>query len=251
MIRPTRCLLPLLGASLCTRRCCDRRGADAATAAPRPRLQASRHPARHACFRQSRAYAGPPFPDGKVHFLPSRRATAAERVGRARGDLPGRPVTNDASAASASTSGPTTARTCCTCRPGGARTGAWHARPRGRQRRARPHGRWPAWQEQVIGLSARTAGVVLVGLNDRKPDWHDAYEIDIASGEPPPRRAQRTRRLRANLAGLDLKPASRCAPCPTAARVLPPQGDGWNESWPTAGHSLTTQPSNEGDASPP
>jgi len=38
-------------------------------------------------------------------------------------------------------------------------------------------------QAQVIGVSARRPGFVLVGLNDRKPEWHDLYEIEIATGE--------------------------------------------------------------------
>jgi dipeptidyl aminopeptidase/acylaminoacyl peptidase len=38
-------------------------------------------------------------------------------------------------------------------------------------------------QAQVIGLSPRRPGVVLVGLNDRVPEWHDVYEIDVVTGE--------------------------------------------------------------------
>ncbi|MGH8308510.1 MAG: S9 family peptidase [Steroidobacteraceae bacterium] len=38
-------------------------------------------------------------------------------------------------------------------------------------------------QAQVVGISHERPGVVLVGLNDRKPEWHDLYEIDIASGQ--------------------------------------------------------------------
>ena len=40
----------------------------------------------------------------------------------------------------------------------------------------------PGVQAQVVGISHERPGVVLVGLNDRKPEWHDLYEIDIASG---------------------------------------------------------------------
>ncbi len=38
-------------------------------------------------------------------------------------------------------------------------------------------------QAQVIGLSPERPGTVLVGLNDRVPEWHDVYEIDVATGE--------------------------------------------------------------------
>lgn len=37
-------------------------------------------------------------------------------------------------------------------------------------------------QAQVVGVSPWKPGVVLVGLNDRKPEWHDLYEIDVATG---------------------------------------------------------------------
>jgi dipeptidyl aminopeptidase/acylaminoacyl peptidase len=38
-------------------------------------------------------------------------------------------------------------------------------------------------QAQIVGVSHTRPGVVLIGLNDREPEWHDLYEIDIASGE--------------------------------------------------------------------
>jgi dipeptidyl aminopeptidase/acylaminoacyl peptidase len=38
-------------------------------------------------------------------------------------------------------------------------------------------------QAQLAGVSHKRPGVVLVGLNDRVPEWHDLYEIDVASGE--------------------------------------------------------------------
>ena len=37
-------------------------------------------------------------------------------------------------------------------------------------------------QAQVVGMSPQRPGVALVGLNDRKAEWHDLYEIDSASG---------------------------------------------------------------------
>ena len=41
----------------------------------------------------------------------------------------------------------------------------------------------PGVQAQLIGLSPERPGTVLVGLNDRVPEWHDVYEIDVATGE--------------------------------------------------------------------
>ena len=38
-------------------------------------------------------------------------------------------------------------------------------------------------QAQVVGLSHRRPDTVLVGLNDREPEWHDLYAIDLGGGE--------------------------------------------------------------------
>ncbi|MFO1426012.1 MAG: S9 family peptidase [Steroidobacteraceae bacterium] len=39
---------------------------------------------------------------------------------------------------------------------------------------------------QLVGVSWRKPGAVLVALNDRVPEWHDLYEIDIRSGARRP-----------------------------------------------------------------
>jgi len=36
---------------------------------------------------------------------------------------------------------------------------------------------------QVVGVSDRQPGTILVGMNDRDPKWHDLYRVDLASGE--------------------------------------------------------------------
>ncbi len=33
------------------------------------------------------------------------------------------------------------------------------------------------------GCLHKRPGVALVGLNDREPEWHDLYEIDVATGK--------------------------------------------------------------------
>jgi dipeptidyl aminopeptidase/acylaminoacyl peptidase len=38
-------------------------------------------------------------------------------------------------------------------------------------------------QAQIVGLSAHRPRVALIGLNDRQPEWHDLFEIDVTSGE--------------------------------------------------------------------
>ncbi len=36
---------------------------------------------------------------------------------------------------------------------------------------------------EIVGLSHERPGTALIALNDRKPEWHDLYEIDVATGE--------------------------------------------------------------------
>jgi dipeptidyl aminopeptidase/acylaminoacyl peptidase len=38
-------------------------------------------------------------------------------------------------------------------------------------------------QAQIVGLSPARPGVALIGLNDRNPEWHDLFEIDVATAE--------------------------------------------------------------------
>ena len=97
-------------------------------------------------------------------------------------------------------------------------------------------------QAQVIALSHERPGTVLVGLNDRKPEWHDAWEIDIATGER--RLVERNdHEIGGYLAGLDLKPRLALRALPEGGEILRRKGDGWERilSYGQA-DSLTTQP---------
>jgi len=38
-------------------------------------------------------------------------------------------------------------------------------------------------QAQMVGLSAQRPNVALIGLNDRQPEWHDLFEIDVVTAE--------------------------------------------------------------------
>jgi dipeptidyl aminopeptidase/acylaminoacyl peptidase len=38
-------------------------------------------------------------------------------------------------------------------------------------------------QAQMIAQSEKAPGVVIVGMNDRDPQWHDVYRVDLATGE--------------------------------------------------------------------
>jgi dipeptidyl aminopeptidase/acylaminoacyl peptidase len=97
-------------------------------------------------------------------------------------------------------------------------------------------------QAQVIALSHERPGTVLVGLNDRKPEWHDAYEIDIATGER--RLVERNdHEIGGYLAGLDLKPRLAQRTLPEGGEILRRTGDGWERILAYGqADSLTTQP---------
>ncbi len=60
-------------------------------------------------------------------------------------------------------------------------------------------------QAQLVGLSPERPGIALIGLNDRDPQWHDLFEIDIVSGA-----RERTERNEQGFAGyledLQLRP---------------------------------------------
>jgi dipeptidyl aminopeptidase/acylaminoacyl peptidase len=38
-------------------------------------------------------------------------------------------------------------------------------------------------QAQIVGVSHTRPDIVLIGLNDREPEWHDLYEIHVGSGD--------------------------------------------------------------------
>lgn len=81
-------------------------------------------------------------------------------------------------------------------------------------------------QAQVIGLSPERPGTALVGLNDRVPEWHDVYEIDVATGE-----RQLVLRNEENLVGfvedLQLVPRLATRSLPEGDEILRRSADGW------------------------
>ncbi|MBY6106390.1 S9 family peptidase [Ferrimonas balearica] len=42
---------------------------------------------------------------------------------------------------------------------------------------------YPGIQAQMVAQSHSQPGVVVVGMNDRDPSWHDLYRVDLATGE--------------------------------------------------------------------
>jgi dipeptidyl aminopeptidase/acylaminoacyl peptidase len=58
---------------------------------------------------------------------------------------------------------------------------------------------------EIVDLSWKKPGVVAVGLNDRAPEWHDLWEIDIATGERT-LIEQNSKEFAGYLVDFDLKP---------------------------------------------
>jgi len=98
-------------------------------------------------------------------------------------------------------------------------------------------------QAQVVGASHKHPNVVLVGLNDREPEWHDVYEIDVGTGQ---RKlvVKNEQQFAGYLADLDLKVRVAVKTLPSGGGKLYRQTDkGW-ESFLEYGQedSITTQP---------
>jgi dipeptidyl aminopeptidase/acylaminoacyl peptidase len=98
-------------------------------------------------------------------------------------------------------------------------------------------------QAQLVGASHKHPHAVLVGLNDREPEWHDLYEIDVRSGQ---RKlvVKNEQQFAGYLADLDLQPRVAVKTLPSGGGQLFRRSDkGW-EPFLAYGQedSLTTQP---------
>ena len=98
-------------------------------------------------------------------------------------------------------------------------------------------------QAQIVGLSAARPNVALIGLNDRSPEWHDLFEIDVVT-------AQR-RLVEKNVQGfagyledLELVPQLALKTLPTGGgELFRRTGSGWQSFLQYAqADSLTTRP---------
>jgi len=242
MICPTRSLLPLLGLSLCAALLPAAARSDSApTAASAAELQAPVIP-RATLFGNPERTQARLSPDGKyLSFIAPRDGVLNVWVGPADDLNAAKPVTND--------------------RKRGIRQHFWaydgahvlYLQDQGgdenwRLYSARADGGGErdltplaGVQAQVIGLSHERPGTVLVGLNDRKPEWHDVYEIDIATGER--RLVERNdQEIGGYLAGLDLKPRVAQRTLPEGGEILRRKGEGWERILAYGqADSLTTQ----------
>ena len=83
-------------------------------------------------------------------------------------------------------------------------------------------------QAQIVGVSHRRPGVVLIALNDRVPEWHDLYEIDIATGKRT-LVEQNDQEFGGYVADLDLKPRLAVKPLPGGGEIYRRGDKGWEK----------------------
>ncbi|MGO3128005.1 MAG: alpha/beta fold hydrolase [Luteimonas sp.] len=88
---------------------------------------------------------------------------------------------------------------------------------------------FPKTTAQVVGVSHRQPDTLLLGMNDRDPQWHDLYKVDIASGERT-LVEQNTDQIAGYIADADyvLRFASRSRP-DGGMDVLRRNGDAWEK----------------------
>ena len=98
-------------------------------------------------------------------------------------------------------------------------------------------------QAQIVGLSAARPNIALIGLNDRSPEWHDLFEVNVVTAE---RRLveKNTQGFAGYLEDLELVPQLALKTLPTGGgELFRRTGSGW-ESFLHYGQadSLTTRP---------
>lgn len=97
-------------------------------------------------------------------------------------------------------------------------------------------------QARVAGFSPERPGIVLVGLNDREPEWHDLYEINVGTGD---RKLveKNEQQFAGYLEDLQLRPKLAVKTSPDGSELFRRTEKGW-ESFLKYGmeDNLTTQP---------
>ena len=81
-------------------------------------------------------------------------------------------------------------------------------------------------QAQVAGLSWKKPGVIAVGLNDRAPEWHDLWEVDLATGKRT-LIEQNSQEFADYEVDLDLKPRLALKTQPDGGEILRRSGAQW------------------------
>jgi dipeptidyl aminopeptidase/acylaminoacyl peptidase len=81
-------------------------------------------------------------------------------------------------------------------------------------------------QAQVAGLSWKKPGVIAVGLNDRAPEWHDLWEVDLATGKRT-LIEQNSQEFAGYDLDLDLKPKLATKTLADGGEILRRAGDKW------------------------
>ena len=187
-------------------------------------------PAHSACaaVRQSRASAGAAEPGRPAHFLPRAEGWRAERVARAVRQAGRRKaITHDTKRGIREHCWALNGKTRPV--PAGRRRRRELARPQRRCRErqaARPHAVTRRCRRRSSASRTSDRASCSSGLNDREPEWHDLYEIDIATGER--KLVEKNEHGFAGyLADLDLQPRVAVKTLPRRRRRdLPPHGKG-------------------------
>ena len=83
-------------------------------------------------------------------------------------------------------------------------------------------------QAQIVGVSHDLPNIVLIGLNDRVPEWHDLYQIDISTGE---RKLieKNDQEFSGYLAGKDLMPRVALKQLATGGEIYRRAAKGWEK----------------------
>ena len=83
-------------------------------------------------------------------------------------------------------------------------------------------------QAQIVGVSYKRPNVVLVALNDRVPEWHDLYEIDIATGKRT-LVEQNDHEFGGYIPDFDLKPRMAVKPLASGGEIYRHGEKGWEK----------------------
>jgi dipeptidyl aminopeptidase/acylaminoacyl peptidase len=83
-------------------------------------------------------------------------------------------------------------------------------------------------QAQIVGVSHKRPGVALIALNDRVPEWHDLYEIDIATAKRT-LIEQNDQEFGGYIADLDLKPRMAVKPLASGGEIYRRGEKGWEK----------------------
>src|SRR5690349_16873476 len=83
-------------------------------------------------------------------------------------------------------------------------------------------------QAQIVALSHKRPNIALIALNDRVPEWHDLYGIDIATAKRT-LVEQNDNEFGGYVADFDLKPRMAVKPLPSGGEIYRRGDKGWEK----------------------